>query len=860
MDTLTRRAFVKTSCAVAAATLSASSSGVEEVNAATGAPDYDAPSQRCVINVQGSFATDYAFINHLRYGPSCFGPVGQAFTGKSDVTWPSLIDSQGYPDRVIPNAIQSWGGGCYLPDSVNYGATGSGQFYALRWKGSATIGTSRADSNTFFDVDVSRSKNYRKINSGTFSGHDPYIVFNFNGTNGGLPVLMGWVISAMGSGGTSNFPREFELYRIGKTPGSGDEGDRNAGRIFRRAYLENIAKLNPSAVRFMGAQGGNNDGQCRFENRLLPSSVGWAANWQASPVYDRTSGTNILTLPEAKPTRANPRKTPVTMQHGELVTCLVSNATVRGVGAGNGMPIANITIVDGVTLEVTTAKPHGANSGDFVQFGMWKGMVKLHYYAAAVNVIDATRFTIEVPSTEGYPAFDPSNARVWSYISLNVANRGAFPICDADGQTGVFAYGLNIGPGYRTFMFDKTISTLQDGKGNRIPGVWVTRTSQSGLPLEISTSYINELQDIYEAQGFGGPTHLWINIGAFSMLSMDPDYDKNSNWASGAAQVILSGANGYKGLHPRCKLFMEFSNELWNLAGLAFAQGRYLSARGNFHWGGSDLDVISMYTLRSTYMCEDVRSVVGSTDRVKFVLGGWANNSGAHFKNSGNAQRCLGTARFLNDPLNIWGKSVPPISHHDYFAIAPYLTVPGSYWNKKGTEGFADDAAMYNGSTPYAAPDPSRAIDNFIAQLNIGSGQAGSFYYNAQVADHAAAMQALGKRLIQYEGGPDWPLFGSVYGHAITRPESDFLIGVLNGQQWAKTWMECLKAWSSNPGFGMPAILDLVLVRWTFIPASVGLLLRHGGNNTVDAYANRIENAAFNPAFQAMCDYNKGRA
>src|SRR6185437_6719016 len=318
--------------------------------------------------------------------------------------------------------------------------------------------------------------------------------------------------------------------------------------------------------------------------------------------------------------------------------------------------------------------------------------------------------------------------------------------------------------------------------------------------LEICTSYINELQDLYDAQGYGGPTHLWINIGAFSMLSMDPDYDKNSNWAVGAAKVILNGANGYEGLHPRCELFMEFSNELWNTAGLAFAQGSYLSARGVLRWGGG-FDVISMYTLRSTYMCEDVRSVLGSTDRIKFVLGGWANNSGAHFKNSGNAQRCLGTAKFLDDPLNIWGKSVTPISHHDYFAIAPYPTVPGSYWTKAGPGGLTDDAAMYNGSTPYTAPDPSRAIDNFVAQINIASGQAGSFYYNAQIADHAAAMQALGKKLIQYEGGPDWPLFGSAYGHAITSSESNFLIGVLNSPQWGTAWAGYLKAWASNPGF-----------------------------------------------------------
>jgi len=166
---------------------------------------------------------------------------------------------------------------------------------------------------------------------------------------------------------------------------------------------------------------------------------------------------------------------------------------------------------------------------------------------------------------------------------------------------------------------------------------------------------------------------------------------------------------------------------------------------------------------------------------------------------------------------------------------------------------------MYNGSTPYTAPDPSRAIDNFVAQINIASGQAGSFYYNAQIADHAAAMQALGKKLIQYEGGPDWPLFGSAYGHAITSSESNFLIGVLNSPQWGTAWAGYLKAWASNPGFGMPAILDLVLTRWTFIPASVALLLRHGGNNTVDAYAERIENGAFSPAFQAICDYDRGR-
>ena len=928
---LSRRKLLQAGCTIAGATLgSRCHDGVIEDARAQGdpAPKVAPLSQRTVINVQGAGATDYAFINHLKYGANALGPSGNSFTDPTKALWTQLIDADGWPNAEISvQANHGFGGGLSVPDSSNYGGpivpiasmswsagivtvqtsaphtyvpgcdvtisdavptgyngtftartvldntqftyaldsnpgvatkTGNvGQYYVLAWDGVGDWNTPQANTASFFTVKASLSSGrYLKEGNGRFSGVSPRIVIAYNNTSSDrFSGLISWAIGTTGFRG-KNYAKNYRWYRLG------DEPDYLAGKVFRKAYLQNLAKLNPSAIRFMGAQGGNNDGQIRFENRMLPTHAGWAADWTRSPPYGVSSGAaNQLTLGAVK---TGPKQTPATMQHGEQVTFLLGNATVRpayGGGAAQGRAVTAITRSNPASV---TAPSHGFMTGDTCQFYMPFGMTKLHFSIYTVTVLDVNTFTIAIDTTT-YPVFDSKGSpRVVQYTSLNVGGRGDYPVTDADGLTAITGYGQTYAANsYFATVFDKTSAGRQDGDGNWVYGAWVANTSQSGLPLEIMTKLINELQAYYDLQGFGGPTHLWLNIGIMAMLSCDAklaepaDYVDSSNWAMGAANVILNGANGYAGLDRRCNLFVELSNELWNTAGVtAFAQTAMASNKANLRWGTTE--GISYMQLRAVYMTEDIKAATKNNPRVKFVMGGFANNSGAKWANSGNKRRVLGTAQFLNDPLNIWGPSVTPISHMDCFAIAPYVTTADGYWSKTGVGGFADDAAMFNGTSPYGKPDQAKAISNFIAQVNIPSGQAGSFYYNSQIADHAAALQALGKSLIQYEGGPDWPLIGQVGGHQITASETAFIAAATDSAAWAMNWISYFSKWAANPGSAMPAILDLVLTRWTFIPRKVPALATRPGN-AIDAYDNGVENGAFSPAFLAMCAYNAGK-
>src|SRR5213079_1608370 len=79
----------------------------------------------------------------------------------------------------------------------------------------------------------------------------------------------------------------------------------------------------------------------------------------------------------------------------------------------------------------------------------------------------------------------------------------------------------------------------------------------------------------------------------------------------------------------------------------------------------------------------------------------------------------------------------------------------------------------------------------FVSAITHGPGQSINGYLNNSLtgltATYAAAMKALSKTAVNYEGGPDWAtaLGGKLAGvHTITSADSTFLVAVINSTQW----------------------------------------------------------------------------
>jgi hypothetical protein len=530
-------------------------------------------------------------------------------------------------------------------------------------------------------VNKGLSSNYHINSNGNFSnvkGKTAYIVLQLSGGNGGA-ALCNYSVNATDPTGSGAYFRQLKFYR------QADESDLNAGFVFRRAYKQYLVNLCPSAIRFMNWVGPQSGTLCRFENRTLPSNAGYgiATDWVSSPAYGKTTGTNLYSLAAASPTTSNPKTTPTSMTHGEIATCLLVNASVRG----GSYSITSITS-GGL---VTTSSAHGYANGDWI----WHSVVGLPgLNCFPVQISSVTTNTYNVPSSttssgtfvSGYTA---------QYFSLNVNSRGIFPMTNIDGFTPWNSYFNLNANNYYTFCFDKncaaitdgtfanftgsisgttlTVSsvttgvlvagqTLGDATGNLagatklvnridatrwsvtssnnsqnvssetmtatgwIYGTWICNINNGGnlgqVPLEIMTALINEVNALAVSQGVNQPIHMWLNLPTRALNTLDPDYSFGSDWGLNAVDTVLSGANGYSGLTGKAQLFIEVFNEPWNPG---FFATNYLQKRGGLRWPASgNTQPVDMQLLLSTNV---VRSIKANypTSRIKCILGGWGD-------------------------------------------------------------------------------------------------------------------------------------------------------------------------------------------------------------------------------------------
>jgi len=590
------------------------------------------------------FIYDYAFINHVQVGN--FQPVSPGSYASPNFVWASgnpvwnrdVIDpATGYVNAAGISGNQVFGGHLLIPASSNYAT------YVLTWSGQGNLSLS---AGTWTTTNITGTGCVTNSN-GNWTGTGCRVEVTYSGAQ----TQIGWRVNTTNpsSGGYLN---NFKFFR------AADEADLLAGKVYRTPWKQKLVELNPSAIRAMNWLGGNSSFQMRWETRLPPTYAAYSGgSFTNGPPYPQSgeSAENVLTVGSAA-------GMPVTMQHGEVVTTRMGTSMVRSgnktVSAIAKCDPATTCTCTGSATDQVTATAHGFLTGDTVVFVISAGMVELSYWDSTITVCDANHFNTTI-NTTSFATFTAGT--VSEQVYLQVGGRGFYPIIDNLGAP-IASEGSNNflhANDYRTFFFDKSMSASRNGGGTQILGAWVVKGTNSsgspatvgadlGVPVELIVKLINEIDAMYVAQGFGGPTHLWLNVGAPALLSMDPDYSVASNPAIQSVYVALNGANGYAGLPARSGVLLEYNNETWNCCSASFTQAAYIARRGVVVNPVATPANYSYYSaVRSAVMAQDVRGFFGSNTRIKLVQ---ATKACCGPTDTPSAGRINGSALYYVDP------------------------------------------------------------------------------------------------------------------------------------------------------------------------------------------------------------------
>jgi hypothetical protein len=455
-----------------------------------------------------------------------------------------------------------------------------------------------------------------------------------------------------------------------------------------------------------------------------------------------------------------------------------NGGATSGISAGitlgtriDGLGIPQGTIVTGTPTAdtITMSNPATVTSTVGIQ-AVFEAMPKLHRYP--IKVTNKTTNTFEAYTVGGTPINTTTmgtfsgTARVTAYPTLNVGNRGAYPIIYSFGTIPAFYYGETaISQGqYNCFKFDKSMSMTTDGAGNQIMGVWIFTENQNvaydggGVPIEICVALVNELN----AMGPVRTINCWLNIPFLGMSSMDADYNAADNWGIGLANVAINGAGTWPGLAGDAKVYIEYANETWNMGGSPFTLAWYLASRGRSRWGTSKYDKVNMSTLRSVVAINDIKlSPIYNSDRMKLVLAGQGSEG---TKTAGINQLKIDGMQPMVGDVAYPNSANAPMTYHDYFAFAGYfeagqvfddanLTTLTTQWataaNASNTTNMNAAIAAYvvgvgNSSLAECAPYP--------ATTETGT-QTPGYYGQVLLPGYVSKMAAYGKAAIMYEGG-----------------------------------------------------------------------------------------------------------
>jgi len=397
------------------------------------------------------------------------------------------------------------------------------------------------------------------------------------------------------------------------------------------------------------------------------------------------------------------------------------------------------------------------------------------------------------------------------YISLKVGTgndrdpANGYPIMFNNGVDYASHYGNDyiLAGDYKAFYFDKTIAALTDGSGNLVYGVWLFGANgpdighRGGIPLEAVAAIVNELNEMNPVH----PIDLWVDNPHRGLQSSEPDYSAGSNFAVNATDVLMNGANGYAGLASPAVLWIEDSNETWNV-GSAFTQSTYLARRGQCRagaaWAATTIsDYSSMAGLHAYLMAKDVRAAFPGHSRIKYVLAGQGTLGIG--SSTMNYARIHGTTAMLTDSLNPNGDI--PMSVFDMFAVAAYL------FNNDSNATYSRDTcttAWLAAGSDQVAKEAAFAL--YLAGVKTyGGNETIDRYYDTLFPAYAEHMVNMGKLFGMYEGGWDRTTGPGQPGWSGTTDHRNFLLAFKASVTWGYALRNAHAKFDSMTGAVMPA-------------------------------------------------------
>jgi hypothetical protein len=163
--------------------------------------------------------------------------------------------------------------------------------------------------------------------------------------------------------------------------------------------------------------------------------------------------------------------------------------------------------------------------------------------------------------------------------------------------------------------------------------------------------------------GWGGPSGVPIEAVLQLCNSVGADCWLNVPHKANNDYITQMAALAHANLNASQKLYIEFSNEVWNGV---YAQAGYASAQGQLMWPNAGVTPgaynRSWYGMRTAQMCDIWKSVWGAdSSRVVCVLGGQAANNGT-------------ITQSLDCPLWTGSGNAPCANHNiNAVAVAPYF-------------------------------------------------------------------------------------------------------------------------------------------------------------------------------------------
>lgn len=311
-------------------------------------------------------------------------------------------------------------------------------------------------------------------------------------------------------------------------------------------------------------------------------------------------------------------------------------------------------------------------------------------------------------------------------------------------------------PGYLKLMHKFAVIRLMqwlgiDDSGGAIVN-WSDRSmpndggwgSERGVPIEIAVQLCNAVS-----------ADCWLNV----------PHAANDDYITHMARLV------HDLLGPHQKLYIEFSNEVWNSG---YAQYGYAAAHGRALWPGSrvsDFDYNrNWFGMRTAQMCDTWKTIWRSdASRLVCVLGAQAANP-------------YTATQALDCPLWRGAERAPCASHNiNAVAIAPYFggSVPAA-WTSQPDGGLASLFAAMN-----SRGDRSIPAGGWLGQIS------------AFEAGYRQVLASYRLPLIGYEGGQTLVGFPAFQNDS---PMVKLFIAANRDPRMAAAYTAALNAWKANGG------------------------------------------------------------